>query len=209
MSQNSIKVWDPLVRIFHWSLVIFFTIAFLTGDEDSSLHIYAGYAVIGLVLFRILWGFIGTDHARFNDFIFGPSKVIQYLRSLASNTPRRYVGHNPAGGYMVLALLATLLVVTFTGLKVYGSEGHGLFAANNEISVLSTAKAEEDETGEINEAGGTGGKEGEKYWEEVHEATSYFMLGLIALHILGVVITSRKHKENLMKAMITGRKNVE
>jgi cytochrome b len=173
------------------------------------LHIYAGYAVIGLVLFRILWGFIGTEHARFKDFIFGPSKVIQYFKSLVSNTPRRYVGHNPAGGYMVLALLATLLVVTFTGLKVYGSEGHGLFAANNEISVLSTAKAEEEETGESNEAGGTGGKESEKYWEEVHEASSYFMLGLIGLHILGVVISSRKHKENLVKAMITGEKNLD
>jgi cytochrome b len=209
MSQNSIKVWDPLVRIFHWSLVIFFIIAFLTGDEDSSLHIYAGYAVIGLVLFRIIWGGIGTEHARFKDFIFGPSKVIQYLRSLASNSPRRYVGHNPAGGYMVVALLATLLVVTFTGLKVYGSEGHGPLAANNEISVLSTAKADEEDSGESNEAGGTAGKDGEKYWEEVHEAASYFMLGLIALHILGVVISSRKHKENLVKAMITGEKNID
>jgi cytochrome b len=133
MSQNSIKVWDPLIRIFHWSLVIFFTVAFLSGDEESSLHIYSGYAVIGLVLFRILWGFVGTEHARFRDFIFGPSKVIQYLKSMASSTPQRYIGHNPAGGYMVVALLATLLVVTFTGLKVYGTEGHGPLAANNEV----------------------------------------------------------------------------
>jgi cytochrome b len=99
-------------------------------------------------------------------------------------------------------------VVTFTALKVYGSEGHSLFAANNEISVLSTAKAEEGETGESNETGETGGKEGEKYWEEVHEAASYFMLCLIALHILGIVISSRKHKENLVKAMITGEKDI-
>jgi cytochrome b len=79
-------------------LVIFFTIAFLSVDEESSLHIYAGYAVIGLVMFRILWGFIGTEHARFKDFIFEPSKVIQYLKSLANSSPRRYVGHNPACG---------------------------------------------------------------------------------------------------------------
>jgi len=93
----------------------------LTGDDDSLLHIYAGYAVIGLVLFLILWGFVATEHARFNDFIFGPSKVIKYLKSIASNTPRRYVGHNPAGGYMVVLLLVTLIIVTFIGLKVYGA----------------------------------------------------------------------------------------
>jgi cytochrome b len=209
MSQNSIKVWDPLVRIFHWSLVIFFTIAFLTGDEDSSLHIYAGYAVIGLVLFRILWGFVGTEHARFNDFIFGPSKVITYLKNMASSSPQHYIGHNPAGGYMVVLLLVTLLIVTFTGLKVYGTEGHGPLATNNVVSVLSTAKADEKESGESNEAGEIVGKAGEKYWEEVHEVASYFMLALIALHILGVIISSKVHKENLVKAMITGKKNVE
>jgi cytochrome b len=101
MSQNSIQVWDPLVRIFHWSLVVFFGIAFLSGDEDSSLHIYAGYTVVGLVLFRILWGFIGTENARFKDFIYGPFKVVQYVKSLVRGSPQHYVGHNPAGGYMV------------------------------------------------------------------------------------------------------------
>lgn len=208
MSQNTIKVWDPLVRIFHWSLVAFFAIAFVTGEEEGVLHIYAGYAVIGLVLFRILWGFVGTEHARFKDFVFGPAKVVQYLRSLASGSPRRYVGHNPAGGYMVVLLLVTLLVVTITGLKAYGTEGHGPLAANAEISVISTARADEDER-EENEAGRMDGNEDEEYWEEVHEAASYFMLGLIVLHILGVVVSSRLHKENLVKAMITGEKNSE
>ena len=206
MSKGAIKVWDPLVRIFHWSLVAFFTIAFLTGEEDGSLHVYAGYAVLGLVLFRILWGFIGTDHARFKDFVFGPGKVIQYLKSLASGSPERYVGHNPAGGYMVLLMLATLLVVTFTGLKVYGVEGHGPLAVNAEISVISSAQAEE-EAGEENEAGEMGESEDEEFWEEIHEAASYFMLGLIVLHILSVVVSSRLHKENLVKAMITGEKD--
>jgi len=208
MSQSSIKVWDPLVRIFHWSLVAFFAIAFVTGEEEGALHIYAGYAVIDLVLFRILWGFVGTEHARFKDFVFGPTKVVQYLKSLASGSPQRYVGHNPAGGYMVVLLLVTLLVVTVTGLKAYGTEGHGPLAANAEISVISTARADED-AGEENEAGRMEGNEAEEYWEEVHEAASYFMLGLIVLHILGVVVSSRLHKENLVRAMITGEKNTE
>ena len=208
MSQNTIKVWDPLVRIFHWSLVVFFTIAFLTGEEAELLHAYAGYVVIGLVLFRILWGFIGPEHARFKDFVFGPGKVIQYLKSLASGSTQRYVGHNPAGGYMVVLMLATLLVVTFTGLKAYAAEGHGPLAANAEISIISIAKAVEgDRKG--NGAGERGKNKGDKYWEEIHEATSNFMLGLIVLHILGVVIYSRLHKENLVKAMITGEKDSE
>jgi cytochrome b len=208
MSQDTVKVWDPLVRIFHWSLVAFFAAAFLTGEDEGSLHIYAGYAVFGLVLFRVLWGFIGTEHARFKDFLFGPSKVIQYLKSLSSSSPKRYLGHNPAGGYMVVALLLTLLVVTFTGLKAYGIEGHGPLAANAEYSVISTAKAE-DEAGEGNEGAKPGEKEGEEFWEEIHEGASYFMLGLILLHVLGVVVSSRLHKENLVKAMITGKKDIE
>ncbi|MDO8369660.1 MAG: cytochrome b/b6 domain-containing protein [Candidatus Nitrotoga sp.] len=208
MNQNTIKVWDPLVRIFHWSLVVFFAIAFLTGEEADSLHVYAGYVVIGLVTFRILWGFIGPEHARFKDFVFGPDKVIQYLKSLASGSPQRYVGHNPAGGYMVVLMLATLLIVTFTGLKAYAAEGHGPLAANVEISIISFAKAEEgDRKG--NGAVERGKNKGDEYWEEIHEAASNFMLGLIVLHILGVVIYSRLHKENLVKAMITGDKNSE
>ena len=209
MSQNTIKVWDPLVRIFHWSLVTFFVIAFLTGEEDGSMHIYSGYAVIGLVSFRILWGFIGTEHARFKDFVFGPSKVIEYLKSHVGGSPIRYIGHNPAGGYMVILMLVTLLVVTVTGLKVYGTEGHGPLAANADISIVAPARADE-EAGEENEAGDMrGGAEGEEFWEEIHEAASYFMLLLIALHIAGVVVSSRVHKENLVRAMITGKKERE
>jgi cytochrome b len=206
MIQNSIKVWDPMVRIFHWSLVVFFTTAFLTGDEESLLHTYAGYIVVGLVLFRIIWGIVGTKHARFNDFIYRPSKVIQYLKDLASGTPRHYVGHNPAGGYMVILLLATLLLVTFSGLKTYGIEGHGPLAINTEISVISSTKVA---TEDVDSEGDVASKEGESFWEEIHELSSNFMLALIALHILGIVVSSRLHKENLIKAMITGKKNVD
>ncbi len=203
MNENTIKVWDPLVRIFHWSLVVFFATAFLTGEDESNLHVYAGYAVIGLVLFRILWGFVGSEHAKFKDFVFGPVKVMNYLKGLISGNPERHIGHNPAGGYMVVLMLATLLVVTFTGLKVYAAEGHGPLAAN--VQVIPSAYAE-NEADEENEADGMKENSEEEFWEEIHEAASYFMLVLIALHIAGVVVSSRLHKENLVKAMITGDK---
>jgi len=200
--KNTVQVWDPLIRIFHWALVVFFTTAFITGDEESILHIYAGYTVIGLVLFRILLGFIGSDHARFRDFVFGPGKLVDYLKSLVSGNSKRYIGHNPAGGYMVVAMLITLLVVCVTGLKVYAAEGHGPLAVNAETSLIASARAEEgSEVGEKSE------NNAEEFWEEIHEAASYFMLVLIALHIIGVVVSGRLHKENLVKAMITGSKD--
>ncbi len=202
MSKRSIQVWDIPIRVFHWSLVLCFSIAFLSGDEESVLHIYAGYAVIALVLFRMLWGFIGSEHARFRDFVFGPGKVVAYLKSLMSGHPARFLGHNPAGGYMVVLMLATLLVVTFSGLKAYGAEGHGPLAAQNAVQLISAAQA--DEGGD--EGKETEGNAEEEYWEEIHEASAYFMLGLIVLHILSVAVSGRLHKENLVKAMITGNK---
>lgn len=205
MNDSAIKVWDPLVRIFHWSLVACFAAAFITSEEEGSFHAYAGYAVIGLVLFRILWGFVGSEHAKFKDFVFGPSKVINYLKSLRQGNSERFIGHNPAGGYMVIVMLITLLFVTYSGLKVYATEGHGPLAANTEISLIASAKAEEE--GEANESGELGENADEKYWEEIHEIASNFMLALIAMHILGVVLSSKLHKENLVKAMVTGKKD--
>jgi cytochrome b len=208
MSRSIVKIWDPLIRIFHWSLVVFFTIAFLTGDELESVHIYSGYIIIGLLFFRILWGFVGSKHARFKDFVFGPDKVIQYLKSLTGNSPQRYVGHNPAGGYMIIVMLATLLVITFTGLMAYAAEGHGPLAANTEISVISFARANHNDNNE-HKSGNKIKNKKEEFWEEIHETTANFMLGLIALHILGVITHGKVHKENLVKAMITGEKYSE
>ena len=117
--SNEIRVWDPLVRIFHWGLVLAFTVAYLSADEASSLHVYSGYTVLGLISFRVLWGLIGTRYARFSNFVHSPGTVIQYLRSLITGKPKHYVGHNPAAGWMVIAMLLTLFVVTVSGLKVY------------------------------------------------------------------------------------------
>ena len=117
--QDTVKVWDSLVRLFHWSLVIGFTVAYLSGEDESALHINAGYVVLGLILFRLVWGFVGTKHARFADFIYRPSTVIDYTRDLLARRPQHYYGHNPLGGLMVIALLLGLLGTSVSGLALY------------------------------------------------------------------------------------------
>ena len=111
----SIKVWDPFVRIFHWSLVSLFVITWISADEWDRLHELTGYAIAGLVVLRLIWGVIGTRHARFKDFVYSPSTVIAYVKDILNFRPRRYLGHNPAGGAMVLALMLALLGVVGTG----------------------------------------------------------------------------------------------
>lgn len=120
-TDKEVKVWDPLIRIFHWTLVIGFTVAYLTGDELTTIHIWSGYLIAGLLLVRLLWGFIGTKHARFRDFIYPPREVAAYLKSLVSGKSRRYLGHNPAGGVMVLLLLTSLVLTTGSGLMMLQS----------------------------------------------------------------------------------------
>jgi len=113
--RSEVSVWDPLVRIFHWGLVAAFLVAWATGDEIKRAHVMAGYCVIGLVVFRILWGFIGAQHARFVDFVRRPGAVTSYLRDTARLRAKRYLGHNPAGGAMIIALLVMLSIIGATG----------------------------------------------------------------------------------------------
>ena len=209
MMSNEIRVWDPLVRIFHWGLVLTFTIAYLSGDEESSLHIYSGYVVLGLIAFRVLWGLIGTRYARFSNFVYSPGTVIQYLKGLAAKKPKHYMGHNPAAGWMVIAMLLSLFVVTVSGLKVYAiEEGFGPLAGEfPALTIISPAYADDDD----NEHGKNGNghsvdEEAEEFWEEIHEGSSNFMLLLIFLHITGVIVSGRLHNERLVKAMLTGKK---
>jgi cytochrome b len=205
-APNEVKVWDPLVRIFHWSLVAAFAIVWLTGDEESRLHELAGYAVIGLVLVRIVWGFIGTRYARFSDFVYRPSTVLGYAREMLAGKPRHYLGHNPLGSMMVLALLVSLLAAGITGLALQGAEqGTGPFAslsAGTTVTMPSLiARAVADDDDEEDEGN-------EEIWEELHEFFANLTLLLVALHIAGVIVGSLVHRENLVRAMLTGRKPV-
>jgi cytochrome b len=104
----TVRVWDPLVRIFHWSLVGLFAFAFVTGDEWDKAHETAGYIIAGLVAFRVVWGLIGPRHARFTDFVRGPGTIFTYLRDALAMKAPRHIGHNPAGGAMIVLMLLAL-----------------------------------------------------------------------------------------------------
>ena len=207
MMNHEIRVWDPLIRLFHWSLVLTFTIGYLTGEEENNLHIIAGYAVLGLIMFRVVWGIIGTRYARFSNFVYSPRTVIQYLKDMLAKRPKHYIGHNPAGGAMVVAMLLCLFVISVSGLKVYAiEEGRGPLAGDPPaITVINSAHADDDEH-ERNEYGHGEDEEAEEFWEEIHEASSNLMLLLVIVHIAGVIVSGRLHGENLVKAMLTGKK---
>lgn len=212
-NQPTVRVWDILIRLFHWSLVVSFTVAYLTSEEENPWHIYSGYTVLGLIIFRLIWGFIGSKYARFSDFVHSPAMVYKYVKSLRTGHPQHYLGHNPLGGWMVIALLLTLFVVTLSGIKVYAiEEGKGPFAGSPSIELSPIAAAfAEDEYEKEDENVERGIKKSneneEEFWEEIHEASSNLMLLLIAMHVFGVALSSRLHNENLIKAMLTGKKN--
>ena len=196
MSSNQIYVWDPLVRIFHWSLVLFFTIAYLTDDDFMQLHELAGYIVLGLVGFRIVWGLIGPQYARFSNFVYSPSTIMGYIKSLSSS-PKHYIGHNPAGGAMVIILLVMIAFTSWSGIEA--QEAEGIEHASLKVSLISNAHADDDEDEH------EGGEEDE-FWEEIHEAAANLTVFFIVLHIVGVFASSIIHRENLVRAMVTGYK---
>lgn len=180
-TQNVVKVWDLPVRIFHWLLVIGFFIAYLTEDELLTVHVWAGYGVIALLLFRLVWGFSGTQHARFSNFLCSPAETMVYIKDLIALRAKRYIGHNPAGAAMILLLLASLTMTSITGLAVYGAD-----QAAGPLAGI--------------------GSRDEKLWEEIHEFFANFTLFLVFLHVLGVLAESYLHHENLIKSMWNGRK---
>lgn len=166
-------VWDAPTRVFHWLLAASFALAWLTAEAErwQLAHVTAGYAVAGLVAFRLLWGVVGTRHARFGDFVRGPRAVRAYLGSLLRGRPRHHAGHNPAGALAILALLLLGLATAATGwADHFGLGGHWL--------------------------------------EEVHEALAGAMLFVVAVHVAGVLAGSLLHRENLVAAMVHGRKPV-
>ena len=112
---GKVRVWDPLVRIFHWSLVGGFAVSYITAEEWDAVHEFAGYVVAGLIGFRLIWGLIGSRHARFSDFTYRPSAVVSFIKDSLAMKGQRYVGHNPAGGAMVIALLLAISGIAATG----------------------------------------------------------------------------------------------
>ncbi|MEQ9347245.1 MAG: cytochrome b/b6 domain-containing protein [Thalassospira sp.] len=166
-----VKVWDPFVRLFHWGLAVSFAIAWITADEWDSLHHWAGYAAAALIALRLVWGLIGTRYARFTQFIKRPSETKQYLGDILQGRERRYVGHNPAGAAMIVALLLAMSGCALTG-WMYTTDAFW----------------------------------GADWVEETHEFLANGLLALVLLHIAGVILASLRHHENLIRAMITGRK---
>lgn len=201
--QPTVPVWDLFVRIGHWTLVIAFTVAYLTEDEALEIHEWAGYVVAAYVLARIVWGFVGSKHARFADFMFSPVKAATYLVALLRGQAARYLGHSPAGAMMVFALLLALSGTVGTGMaELAYTHGEGPFSLILDRQVaVSSLESPPAEDGE----GGAGRRE-PSVMREAHELFANLALLLIALHIAGVVVASISHKESLVLSMITGRK---
>lgn len=178
-----IKVWDPFVRVFHWTLAGAFVVAYASAEEWEWLHVNAGYLIAALLVLRLLWGFVGTRHARFTDFVRSPRTVWAYLRDALRLRAPRYLGHNPAGGAMVLALMIALAATVGSGLVLYAAE---------------------DFAGPL--AGWIRGAWAADLAEGLHEVAANLTVLLVVLHVAGVLFASLEHGENLVRSMIDGRK---
>jgi cytochrome b len=208
--QAAVRVWDPAVRVGHWALAALFAVAYVTEGEPEWLHTWAGYGLAAIVAFRIVWGFVGPRRARFADFVTAPGKALGYLRDLVAGRAPRFVGHSPAGGAMVVALLLALSLTAFTGMATLAVEenegplapllgGPAPVIEGFLPAVVAPALADSDEYGER-------GKREESVWKEAHEVFANLSLGLVIAHIGGVALASVMHRENLVRAMVTGRK---
>ena len=166
-----IRIWDRFVRVFHWSAVTLFALAYVTGEGPDGAHHAAGYALLALAAARIVWGFLGSRHARFADFLYSPRAVATFLVETMRMRAPRHLGHNPAGGVMVVALLTMIVVICGSGIM-------------QEMDAFW----------------------GVKWVELTHVYAVRATLVLIGLHLVGVVTASLEHRENLVRAMVTGRK---
>jgi cytochrome b len=168
-----ILVWDVPTRVFHWLQALSFGAAYLTAFSERmrNYHVALGYILLGLLVFRLLWGFIGTHYARFSSFLFNPREIGAYLLTMAKGKPEHFLGHNPAGSVSVWLLLALGIFIGVTG----------VLALQDDASDLVV---------------------------EMHGVATNVMLGVILLHLIGVVMSSILHRENLVRAMITGFKPV-
>jgi cytochrome b len=174
LTHAAVKVWDLLVRIGHWLLLALILLSWWSRHGEPSVHEFAGYAAMFVVGARIAWGFIGSRYARFSEFVRSPRTTLTYLASIFSGRGRRYLGHNPLGGWMILALLATIFAVCLSG-WLYTTDTYW----------------------------------GVEWVANLHLYLTYLLIGLVLLHLAGVVFSSWRHRENLVVAMFTGKKRTE
>jgi cytochrome b len=165
------RVWDPVVRLSHWALAAAFVVAYFSHGGYLTVHRVSGYAIAALVLLRVAWGFLGSPHARFTDFVPGPRKFFAYVGLLVRGREPRHVGHNPAGGAMIVVLLILLAALCATGF------------------VLDTPRFRDD-----------------RDFKQVHDLLTDATVACIGLHLVGVAYASWRHRENLVAAMLSGRK---
>ena len=183
----TVKVWDGVVRACHWGLVATFSALYVTAHNGmQNTHMLLGYLLTLLLGIRLVWGFVGSKHARFSDFSYRPSQVLAYLQAGLQGRAQHYLGHNPAGAMMVFALLIVLLSLSLSGLILQaGIEFEG--------PLLPLLHGMADDAVYL--------------WEALHRFMSNAMLALIALHLMGVAGASIQHHENLIRAMLSGYKS--
>ena len=186
--QSNVRVWDLPTRLFHWTLVVLVALQFATAEFhwlSMQWHYRFGYATLALLLFRIVWGFLGSQTSRFADFVRGPLAVWRYIRALVAGRAELGVGHNALGGWSVLAILGLLLVQTLSGL--FASDG--IDADGPFVDAVSDVAV--------------------KWITRVHHLGETALLVLIALHIVAVLLHWLLHHDNLILPMLNGRKEVD
>jgi cytochrome b len=204
--MQDVRVWDWFVRFGHWALAAGFIAAYISAEEIQWVHDVAGYAVAAIVLARIVWGVVGPRRARFADFVYGPRRVFRYLFDLIRFRSQRYIGHSPAGGAMVMALLFLLTVTTVAGMtELAMKKGEGPLVLLIERPMEPTISMSLDELIAVDNA--------KKDWrrktiavKNLHETFANLTLFFVIAHVLGVVLASFAHRENLPRSMFTGRK---
>ncbi|MCF6280620.1 MAG: cytochrome b/b6 domain-containing protein [Candidatus Polarisedimenticolaceae bacterium] len=184
-SSKTALVWNLPVRLFHWGVVCCFITAWSTLDSRYlDIHIFSGYSTMGLLLFRILWGWLGGPYARFSDFSFTGHEVLSHFKETMKGRPKPFIGHNPAGSWAIYLLIGLSAAITLSGLiTLGGEEQHGPLAG-----LLSFSQ------GDIA--------------HQIHELLAWSTLAVIAIHISGVLLESRLLNENLIRSMITGKKRI-
>ncbi|MBI1779507.1 MAG: cytochrome b/b6 domain-containing protein [Proteobacteria bacterium] len=186
-AKHEVTVWDLATRLFHWTLVIAVSInLFLIsprGDLNRLIHFSVGYLVLGLLAFRLAWGFFGSPRSRFGDFLRGWAGVKQHLDSLRQRQTVHTVGHDPIGGWMIVTLIGALALMVATGLFASDRRASGPFA-------YLLSKTASNTIGDI------------------HQLISDVLIGLIALHVLGIATHWYLSGENLVASMLHGRKRL-